>query len=77
MLQNTITTILVLIIWFEIYHVYTWHRLLQKKPFGCQICLPVYFYVLISILPIYIKEMILGISLTTIIYYLLNNQFRK
>ena len=77
MFENTITTILVLIVWFEIYQVFTWHRFLMKKPFGCQICLPVYFYVLISILPIYIREMILGISITIIIYYLLNKQFRK
>jgi hypothetical protein len=77
MLENTITTLLVLILWFEIYQVFTWHWLLMKKPFGCQICLPAYFYVLISILPIYMRELIMGISLTTIIYYLLNKQFRK
>ena len=52
-------------------------RYLKKKPFGCEYCLPVYAYLIISILPIYIKEIIIGAFLSVILFQLIIKFIRK
>lgn len=77
MLQNIIATLTLMIIWFDIYQVPSWNKYLKKKPFGCEYCLPVYAYLIISILPIYIKEILIGAFLSVILYQLIINLTRK
>jgi hypothetical protein len=77
MLQNIIATLIVMVVWFEIYQVPSWNKYLKKKPFGCEYCLPVYAYLIISILPIYIKEIIIGTFLSVILFQLIIKFIRK
>lgn len=77
MLQDIIGTLILSIIWFEIYHVYTWNRFLMKKPFGCEICFPVYAFVFMYILPIYLKEMVIGAFASVILFILILKIIRK
>ena len=77
MLQNIIATLTLMIIWFDIYQVPSWNKYLKRKPFGCEYCLPVYAYLIISLLPIYIKEILIGAFLSVILYQLIINLTRK
>ena len=77
MLQNIIATLILMVIWFDIYQVPSWNKYLKKKPFGCEYCLPVYAYLIISLLPIYIKEILIGAFLSVILYQLIINLTRK
>jgi len=77
MLQDIIGTLILSYVWFEIYYVYTWNKLLMKKPFGCEMCFPVYAYVLMSFLPIYLKEMVIGAFASVIIFLYILKITRK
>ncbi len=77
MLQNIIATLILMVVWFEIYQVPSWNKYLKKKPFGCESCLPVYAYLIISLLPIYIKEIIIGAFLSVILFQLIIKFIRK
>lgn len=77
MLQNIIATLILMVVWFDIYQVPSWNKYLKRKPFGCEYCLPVYAYLIISILPIYIKEILIGAFLSVILYQLIINLTRK
>ena len=77
MLQNIIATLILMVVWFDIYQVPSWNKYLKKKPFGCEYCLPVYAYLIISLLPIYIKEILIGAFLSVILYQLIINLTRK
>lgn len=77
MLQNIIATLIVMVVWFDIYQVPSWNKYLKRKPFGCEYCLPVYAYLIISLLPIYIKEILIGAFLSVILYQLIINLTRK
>lgn len=77
MLQNIIATLILMVVWFDIYQVPSWNKYLKRKPFGCEYCLPVYAYLIISLLPIYIKEILIGAFLSVILYQLIINLTRK
>lgn len=77
MLQNIIATLTLMIIWFDIYQVPSWNKYLKKKPFGCEYCLPIYAYIIISFLPIYIKEILIGAFLSVILFQLILKIIRK
>ena len=77
MLQNILVTLTLMIVWFDIYQVPNWNRFLKKKPFGCELCLPVYAYVLVSFLPDNIKEVLLGAFLSVVLFNLTLNIIRR
>ena len=77
MLQNIIATLILMIVWFDIYQVPSWNKYLKKKPFGCEYCLPVYAYLIIQLLPIYIKEILIGTFLSVILFQLILKIIRK
>lgn len=77
MLQNIIATLILMVVWFDIYQVPSWNKYLKRKPFGCEYCLPVYAYLIISLLPIYIKEILIGTFLSVILFQLIIKIIRK
>lgn len=77
MLQNIIATLILMVVWFDIYQVPSWNKYLKRKPFGCEYCLPVYAYLIISLLPIYIKDVLIGAFLSVILFQLILKIIRK
>ena len=77
MLQNIIATLILMVVWFDIYQVPSWNKYLKRKPFGCEYCLPVYAYIIISFLPIYIKDILIGAFLSVILFQSIIKIIRK